>query len=288
MKLAICMVCRDVGITLPFVFKNINSLSKYHDITLIAEYDNCKDNTLQLLEQYKNDSSFDVIITTCINISPYRTERIAIARNKCLDILETLKDINFHIFIDPDDINIKPWNINLIDYYLKKNTWDSISFNGDNAYTKRYYYDKWALQIDSFRWHVFGFGENCIRIRDFMEKYITERLADSIREDIDCISSFNAFCIYRTEKFKGIRYVGLIEKLPLKFFKKQDINNTITFLHKNGIECKVEYPLYSSKNNYPHKDLPKSCEICEHIPYNMVAYRKGLSLKISKYNITEK
>lgn len=298
MKLAICMCCRNVEETLPHIFKNILSLEKYSPAVVIV-YDNCEDDTERVIKTFLNSYKFDkYLIHLENNNSILRTERIANARNACLNVVNN-SDIDFHIMIDCDEINIKPWNINLIDYYLNNESWDSISFNGDNSTLKgEGYYDKWALLIDNLKWHVWGYGEASRYLISFVGKYITSKLEDSINEEIECHSAFNGFAIYRTKKFKDFVYIGKISQYPKNFFKKEDINKSISFIlglpgfKDEGIDVRVHYPLNSGKNVssiFKTQNIVKILpdEICEHIYYHLCAKKSGLNIKICKRNITK-
>lgn len=301
MKIAICMVCRNVEKYLHCVFENIKNLMHY-DITLIVEYDNCTDKTYETIKKYISELKIKhKLINLRGNNSIYRTERIANARNACLEYLDTLEDIMYHITLDPDDINSKPWNINLINSVLNsEKKWDAISFNGDNSKdTGGNYFDKWALLIDNFKWHSWGYGDFSQLVIKEIENYIFEKFENN--EIIECHSAFNGFAIYNTKVFKGLRYCGRISNIDSKFFKKEDISKSIEFLKKRTtfIEIRdkfskspeVQYPLNSDKNqcfifkeqNNVQKILPD--EICEHIYYHLCAKLRGASIVISKNNI---
>ena len=301
MKIAICMICKNVGKYLHCVFENSKKLMKYN-IILIIEYDNCNDNTYEIIKKCITDLKIEhKIINLKGNNSIYRTERISNARNACLEYLDTLEDIDYHIVLDPDDINSKPWNINLIDSVLNsEKKWDAISFNGDNSKdTDGNYFDKWALLIDDFKWHCWGYGDFSPLIVNEMEKYIFEKFEKN--EIIECHSAFNGFAIYNTKVFKGLRYCGRISKIDSNFFKRKNISKSIEFLKKRPflLEIKnkysrspeVHFPLNSDKNqcyifkeeNNIQKILPD--EICEHIYYHLCAKLRGASILISKNNI---
>lgn len=301
MKIAICMVCKNVGKYLRCVFENIKKLMKYN-IILIIEYDNCNDNTYEIIKKYIIELKIEhKIINLRGNNSIYRTERISNARNACLEYLDTLEDIDYHIVLDPDDINSKPWNINLIYSVLdSEKKWDAVSFNGDNSKdTDGNYFDKWALLIDDFKWHCWGYGDFSPLIAKEMEKYIFEKFEKN--EIVECHSAFNGFAIYNTKVFKGLRYCGRISKIDSNFFKKKIISKSIEFLkkrpflleikHKYSKVPEVHFPLNSDKNqcymfkeeNNIQKILPD--EICEHIYYHLCAKSRGASILISKNNI---
>lgn len=300
MKLAICMVCRNCEEHLEKIFENLKQLEKYTPY-LIIEYDNCKDSTEKLIHEFVKKIKMHVqIIHIKNNNSIYRTERISNARNACLDFLDTI-ETDFHIMLDSDAINTGEWNVDIIDHYLSRDDWDCISFNGDNSVeTTGDYYDKWALSIDDFRWHSWGFGNTSLFLVTALEEYITTKLNNN--SEVDCHSAFNGFAIYRTNKFKGIRYKGLISQIEPKFFKKSDINKSITFVEKlpavinynkiNNSHVQVHYPLNSEKNSadifkkYNIKAMIYPDEICEHIYYHISAKRKNKAIiKISNKNL---
>ena len=300
MKIAICMVCKNVEKYIDCVFENIKKLMNY-DITLIIEYDNCTDKTYEIIKKHITELKIKhKLINLKGNNSIYRTERISNARNACLEYLDTLEDIEYHIMLDPDDVNSKPWDINIIENVLNsEKKWDAISFNGDNSKdTCGNYYDKWALLIDDFKWHCWGYGDFSPIVVKEMEKYIFEKFEKE--EIVECHSAFNGFAIYNTKIFKGLRYCGRISSIDPKFFKN-DISKSIKFLKKRPcfLEIKnkysqspeVHFPLNSDKNQcYIFKESNNTQkilqdEICEHIYYHLCAKLKGASVSISKKNI---
>ena len=131
-KIACCLCVRNCDKHLPKIFENLDLLSnEFLHFHVIFVYDNCQDDSPILLEQYKEKSAFNVhIINNDGNDDPNRTVRIANSRNKCLDVIyNDIKDLDYHIMIDADDVNEKKWNIDLIKCYLMEDTWDSLSFN---------------------------------------------------------------------------------------------------------------------------------------------------------------
>jgi hypothetical protein len=123
------MACRNVSRYLLPVFKNISKLTNYN-VIIVVVYDNCRDDTENILYKIKKNIPNEFYIKKLENNnSLLRTVRIANARNACLDILDKI-DTNYHIFLDPDNVNIEEWDISVIDYYIKKyKKWDIISFN---------------------------------------------------------------------------------------------------------------------------------------------------------------
>ena len=167
-KTIVCCLCvRDCEKYLNDIFKNLDVLSTHFlNFYAVFVYDNCSDNSVVLLDNYKNNSKFKVyVIYNQNNYSNCRPVRIANSRNICLDTLETIKTkinktIDFHMFIDADDVNAFTWDIDIIKGYISNadidindskydirynNDWDILTFNRDN------YYDIWALLYDDFK-----------------------------------------------------------------------------------------------------------------------------------------
>ena len=270
---------------MPIIFKNIDRLREHHQVFCIFVYDNCNDQTANRLLKYKqvHDSSSNVHIEELQgNNSKLRTVRIANGRNRCLEILETHEkymDCDFHIMLDMDDVNAKPWNIDRINQYIDnfdQDDWDSISFNRDP------YYDIWALMIDDFDHHVWGFGEYSRPLVQYMKKYMKRKLDNCPQtvNSVDCRSAFNGFAIYKTHKFKDIRYDGTYSG----FLKENLVSD------KERQDCLEKYKIHLKNNNLRMKQCSfpflHSDEHCEHLYYhNMAIQKRDCKIKISKFSI---
>lgn len=266
--IACCLCVRNCSNFLSSIFNNLNLLSKeFKNFNVVFVYDNCTDNSDILLEEYKNSANYKVFVIHNIdNNSKYRTIRIANARNKCLDIVyNVLKNIDFHFMIDSDNVNIHKWNIPIIHKYLNKNDWDSISFNRKN------YYDIWALMYGKFKHHCWGFHDRDFikKIINFRKNDISEKLKNLENEnDFECVSAFNGFAIYRTNKFKNIFYDGTYKNMkPL--ISDLERHETLEYLKEQlNIDLKIN----------------DSCvECCEHLYYHLSAIKNNnCVIKISK------
>jgi hypothetical protein len=132
MNIALCFCVRNCEPYLINIFKNIYRLKSLlknininNNIFSIFIYDNCIDKSKQLLNIYQKRNN-NVIVRSISNPSNHRTERIANARNACLNIVyNELNNIQYHLMIDADDICSKRWNINIITKYL-------YNFDNDN------------------------------------------------------------------------------------------------------------------------------------------------------------
>jgi hypothetical protein len=267
MNIALCFCVRNCEPYLNYIFNNINRL-KTNNITIfsIFIYDNCTDNTNNILKYYQSKNK-NVIIRNIKNTSKYRTVRIATARNECLNIVyNELNNIHYHIAIDCDSVNIMPWNVNLIHSYLNNfdnDDWDSISFNRPD------FYDIWALLFDNYKHHCWGFGNDSPTIVINMKKDIINKIKHSTSNSIDVLSAFNGFCIYKTKQFKNCYYDGLYSNVKQLITPEERIQ-TLNYIKQYNINASIN---------------DKCIECCEHIFYHLLAIKQGCKNKISKYNL---
>jgi hypothetical protein len=268
-NVACCLCVRNCESYLTDIFKNLDLLSnEFLQFNVIFVYNDCSDNSEQLLQTYKNSKNFNVIlINFTSNNSSFRTVRIANARNLCIDIIyNQLKNIDFHFMIDADDVNISPWNIQLIKKYINEDTWDSISFN------REYYYDIWALLFKNYKHHAWGYCHpNAGCVITLMKKDIKKSLKnlESEIDLLDCYSAFNGFAIYRTEKFKNIKYDGIYSNIK-QFISENDKQHTLEYI-QNRIPINIK--------------INENCfELCEHLYYHLSAIKfNNCRIRISKY-----
>lgn len=193
-----CCICGTVKNCAPYltkVFQNIETIGKlFFDYKIIISYDNSSDNSLEILKKYETEHADKIILHIETEpLSQYRTHNIARARNKCLDIIRTnFPDYDYFIMIDCDNVCSEPVQIEPILYYLTTNTdWDALSFN------KQPYYDTWALSKYPFvfsNMHFIKPNGYC----EFIENIIKDTPKGTL---IPCLSAFNGFAIYRTNKF---------------------------------------------------------------------------------------
>ena len=209
MNCCICGPAKNCGNYLEKVLENIEKIGSIFDnYKILIYYDTSSDNTLDILEKYKKKNSK---LELYINNNPksiFRTHNIANARNYCLDYIKNNKELYpFFIMMDLDDVNCKECNIENIKKYLKRDDWDGLSFN-----TSPKYYDIWALSIYPFCFSYNHFNNN-IKYHKVIKNYISILLEKMPKDSLlQCISAFNGFAIYRTEKFLDTYYDGNIRK----------------------------------------------------------------------------
>ena len=245
MKCCICGPVRNCGPFLDKVFQNIEKIgSLFEDYEILVYYDKSTDNTLIKLKQYQKINPRLKIYINSILTSPYRTHRLATARNFCLNYIKT-KDLNeypFFIMMDFDDVNCKEVRPEILKKYLYRdsNDWDGLSFN-----TSPMYYDIWGLSIFPYCFSYNHFKKTPIHNHAFIKNYIDNKLKNLKKgELLRCISSFNGFSIYRTSKFLNTQYDGRVrlDLLPKKYLTAHMIaaNSKIIFKDYGHIKGKYE------------------------------------------------
>ena len=204
---------RNCGNQLDFVFDNIYKIQKlFKECHVVIAYDNSHDNSLDVLNEIKQNISCEMTILVNENeMASKKTENIANARNSILDFIRKEENpYEFFIMIDMDDICSCDMDIDVLSRYLTDDRWDSLSFN------RKDYYDIWALSIEPYLiscWHWDEYQMASLPQLSIMQKYITNILENmSPDELLPCHSAFNGFAIYRTVKYINSEYSANIYK----------------------------------------------------------------------------
>jgi len=251
MKCCFCGPVRNCGPYLDKIFQNIEKLaSLFDDYQIVIYYDKSDDDTLKKLKVYQLTNAKLVFYVNQILVSPYRTHRIAIARNFCLDYVKQ-NDFPFFIMMDFDDVNCKEVRPEMLQKYLNRDDWDALSFN-----TSPKYYDIWALSIYPYCFSYNHFENSPIHNYHTIQDYITRKLNNLVEgELLNCISSFNGFSIYRTNKFLNTRYDGNIrlDLIPIDYIKA----------HSRAAKSGLVFP------DFGHVKADK--EDCEHRAFHVQA-----------------
>lgn len=193
-KCCICGTVKNCGPYLRNVFKNIELIgSLFEDYRIIIAYDKSEDNSLDILKEYQTNNDKFILYIEQEPLLKYRTHNIARARNNCLNILRNnFSDYEFFIMIDCDNVCSRPVELTNLSYYLTINTdWDALTFN------KKPYYDTWALSKYPYVFSNMHF-KNPEGYMTFIENIIAKTPRGVL---IPCLSAFNGFAIYRTNKF---------------------------------------------------------------------------------------
>ena len=234
MNCCICGAVKNVGKYLDKIFSNIEKIgSLFENYVIIFYYDHSTDNTLQKMKEYQAKVGQDKFIfyVNKIEISKYRTHRIANARNNCLQMIrEKFSTWLYFMMIDCDDKCSEDVKTQVLQKYLRRNDWDSLSFN------KTDYYDIWALSIRPYMFSCHHFNTNQLNT---MQKYITKLLKEIPKGGLlKCASAFNGFAIYRTNKFLNCTYDGnfRLDLLPSNYLK-ENIKVCNSGIHLGPQDC---------------------------------------------------
>jgi hypothetical protein len=254
MKCCICGPVRNCGPYLSKVFQNIEKIgSIFDDYEILIYYDKSTDNTLDVLKSYQQINPRLKLYINETLVSKFRTHRLAHARNFCLNYVKSL-DLNeypFFIMMDFDDVNCKEVKIDILKNYLERDDWDGLSFN-----TVPKYYDIWALSIYPYCFSYAHFENTPHHNYDVIQNYIDNKLKQLRKgELLRCISSFNGFSIYRTNKFLNTNYDG---KIRIDLLPKSYIS-----AHMEAAKSKMIF------HDYGH--VKGKYEDCEHRAFHVQA-----------------
>jgi glycosyltransferase involved in cell wall biosynthesis len=203
------------------VLNNINKMRLlFESVQILVFYDNSTDESLKILNEYKNKyKNMEIIINNC-KISQHRVENIAFARNAILErIREKYGDYEYFIMMDSNEYScIGDINLEVITSVLSRDDWDAISFDREAGY-----YDTWALSFEPYMYSFFHFT-NWNKVVNMMRDEFSKLLADYKNnkpdELIPVYSAFNGFSIYKTDKFVNCKYDS---KINLSLFPRSII-----------------------------------------------------------------
>lgn len=258
-----CCICGPVRNCEPFlnkVFENIEKIGTlFEDYEILIYYDPSNDNTLSKLKEYQQKNHRLKLYVNKSLCSNYRTHRLAVARNFCLNYVKSL-DLNeypFFIMMDFDDVNCKEVNPEILQKYLTRNDWDGLSFN-----TIPKYYDIWGLSLYPYCFsynHFENASIDNVKAYTCIQDYIENKLSElGSGELLRCLSSFNGFSIYRTNKFLNTYYDG---KIRMDLLPKHYIEANI-----KAVNSKIIY------HDYGH--IKGAHEDCEHRAFHIQAINK--------------
>ena len=254
-----CCICGPVKNCAPYlnkIFENIEKISKlFDDYKIVVFYDKSRDNTLQILKKYQKKNSKFYLYVNKNPTSEFRTHNIAFARNFCLDYVKKNKSTYpFFIMMDFDDVNCKNINVNILKNGLQREDWDALSFNSTPKY-----YDIWGLSIWPYCFSYNHFENNEL-FYTIIQDYVTELLQKLPPDELlPCISSFNGFSIYRTNKFLNCCYDGTVR---VDLIPEQNLQ-----LHMNAAKSKITYKKYVTVDG--------RYEDCEHRAFHIQARQQN-------------
>lgn len=251
----ICGTVKNCGPFLDKVFENIIKIGEIFDeYKILIFYDKSTDRSLERLKFWKNKLPNMEYYYNKASLSKFRTHNLAKARNYLVNYVKSHNNkFPFFIMMDMDDVNIKPCHPEVLSSYLDRTDWDGLSFN-----TLPQYYDIWALSKDPFTFSYNHFPDNSkfhIVIRNYIDNLLKNLPNDKL---LPCISSFNGFSIYRTEKFLNSMYDGT----P----RPNLLSKHLLDKHKEIMKSNIIYKKYPTVDG--------RFEDCEHRAFHILAIQR--------------
>ena len=250
------------------VFTNIEAMAnRMQDYRIVIFYDKSNDNTLDRLRKFKAKNPKLILMENKEPMLPFRTERLAHARNTCLAKVLELNEVlhwDYFIVMDLDDVCAKPIKLPVLDYaFQNKDRWDSISFN------RKDYYDIWALSYAPFYLSYQHIND----LPETSKKIISKDLAQLDKEDLlPVLSAFNGFAIYKINMFKNSTY------------KSKTIDNEIFFTREQITDNENAYG--ATYGRFSGKQIEGVDSDCEHRYFHLFAhYNNGARIVISPKKI---
>lgn len=264
MNCCICGPVKNCGRYLRKVLDNMIKIgSVFNDYQIVIYYDKSDDNSISILDEYKKNNDKILIYVNTNNTSRFRTHNIAKARNFCLNYVKENKErFPYFIMMDCDDVNCKEVDVDVLKKYIHRNDWDGLSFN-----TLPKYYDIWGLSIYPYCFSYNHFNHN-VKYYDIIQNHIENllKMAKDKNQLLSCISSFNGFSLYRTEKFLKTYYDG---RIRLDLIPKNYIDS-----HKRATKSKLVFKKYVTVDG--------RYEDCEHRAFHLQAIKNsGAKIMIS-------
>ena len=236
MKCCICGTVRNCGQYLDKIFQNMEQIgSLFENYVIILYYDESFDDTLEKMKNYQKQNNKLYFYVNKSPLLEYRTHRLALGRNYCINtIRENFRDYQYFIMMDCDDICARDIKVKLLNNYLHRGDWDALSFNHPSENYK--YYDSWALAKRPYVLSCHHFKDPA-QVQRLISHIIKQTQHNKL---IDCLSAFNGFSIYKTDKFINCYYDGRfrIDYIP-KNLIKENIKHSANII--NGLKEDCEH-----------------------------------------------
>ena len=213
-KVLICGICKNIEKAIPNTMQSATELGKqFSDYRVIIYENNSTDQTKQLFQTWAKKDPHVIFMSECLSKKELarqlkmkvsnRTEAIARARNKILDVIiqDKYEDYKYVIWADLDFLN--PWDVkNIVNTILQpEHEWDAVLANG-------------AYDLFAFRDPEFPIGFELLG-----EKYWQNLDRIRARFSLDpngpwrkVYSAFGGLGIYKRQAIKGCRYSGVVTK----------------------------------------------------------------------------
>jgi len=185
------------------------------DYKCIIVESNSEDNTLEVLKKWANSRT--TIVSLGVIPEQKRTHRIAICRNKYMELIQKHLDHKYTLILDLDSsLEIEPDFKKQLTSCFERSDWDAVASNRRGKY-----YDIWALRCEQLGmtfdcWAMvatnnwFGIKNGKLITESPIQRYVSKYQTVIPPNDpwIPCDSAFGCMALYKTASIKDRRYDG--------------------------------------------------------------------------------
>ena len=266
-NIIICGCVKNCAKHLDKIIDNMEIIGElFKNYKIIIAFDKSSDSSLDILKKRKKNNNKIIILENDKQLSKFRTQNICNARNSILEkIRNNFKSWKYFIMMDCDNVCEKKININIFKEVIeKKKLWDCVSFITEP------YNDCWALSFDPYIYSCWHWGDSPDQCRWYNNNILRKHLVNEIKKSnnnfISCLSAFNGFAIYKTNKFINCNYEWNFNKV-LNYLPKEILEKSFKLLNK------------IPDRKWDHMGLKKE-EDCEHRYFHIEAIKKNNSKNI--------
>ena len=271
-KVLICGICRNIESSVPCLIKNMEALGKcFKDYRVIIYENNSEDNTVGLLTEWAENNKNVVFVSEKLSeemLSVSRTEKIARARNKVLEIVRNgYTDYKYFINVDLDFRCV--WPIKEIMKTMRSSQeWDCVAANGLRGGDT--YWDRYAYRSEKH-----PFGPELLGDEWWNKLSQTWFSLKEQQEWLPVYSAFGGLGIYKTATIIKFSYSGVVTPDLKKYYKrilrslsKEDANRKeyLKLINWDNTANIANVPIvfqYNTLNSSPPGYPYVSC--CEHV-----------------------
>jgi hypothetical protein len=216
-NIVIASIARNIGDTFQLDYSRISaSFSDYNILKWIIVESNSNDNSIEVLRKYaqSHDCLHIEILKEEVIPSGVRTEKMANARNKYIEILNKIKETNnvsYLVVCDLNNLNKKLDVISVRSCFQNNENWAAVTANQDGPY-----YDIWALRHKYWNnydcWERYEalkaiYPKSSLALWDSVYSRMIKIHKNSTWIKVD--SAFGGVAIYDINYISNCNYVGL-------------------------------------------------------------------------------
>ena len=217
-KLVIAGTVRDVSKYADAVFSNIDNISSlFQETQIVIVESNSSDDTVQRYRNEETKRSNMKFVSLGHDADAQRTNRIANARNKYLDIIrEDYSDYDYVLMMDMDDKGSYPITKESILSNFENTEWNMICANQPDMY-----YDLWALRHHSFMpydcWHKVWGRPKWMSYEQALHMFVNSMYTqiDESLPPFQVDSAFGGAAFVKMKSLQYAKHFGTVDGAPI-------------------------------------------------------------------------